>query len=93
MLTYAVHGVPALKRHVLPFFERHPLVVKRDDFRLFSDMVGALDRKEHREWTGFERCVRNAYAMNASGKQRKRPIEVILEGSSETAREAPSIVT
>jgi hypothetical protein len=29
-----------------------------------------------------------AYSMNARGKQRKRPIESILLGSSETVREA-----
>src|SRR5215470_9680678 len=33
--SYAVDGLPALERQVVPFFERHPLVVKADDFERF----------------------------------------------------------
>jgi hypothetical protein len=42
--------------------------------------------KEHLDPRGFERLVRLAYEMNLKGKQRARPIEVVLAGSSETAR-------
>ncbi len=37
---------------------------------------------------GFDRIVRLAYAMNHDGKQRARTLEDVLEGSSETARQA-----
>ena len=37
---------------------------------------------------GFEWIVRLAYRMNANGKQRSRTLEEVLEGSSETVREA-----
>jgi len=84
--TYAVDSQRKLESTVVPFFERHPLVVKADDFRRFADIVSAVGRKEHLTPEGFERVVGLAYAMNANGKQRKRPINEILVGSSETAR-------
>ncbi len=67
---------------------RNPLVVKGDDFRLFADIVGAMARKEHLAADGFDRIVRLAYAMNHDGKQRARTLEDVLEGSSETVRQA-----
>ena len=89
VLTYAVDSLRKLEATIVPFFERNPLVVKASDFDRFALVVGALRRREHFTPEGFERVVRLAYAMNAQGKQRKRPIDVIL-GSSETARRAPS---
>ena len=73
-----------------PFFEAHPLVVKRDDFSAFADIVRSMRRKEHLTKTGFERLVRRAYGMNANGKRRSRSVEQVLAGSSETARGAPT---
>jgi LAGLIDADG endonuclease len=87
--SYAVDGLVALEDHVVPFFERYPLVVKADDFRRFAAIVRSMRRKEHLEPVGFERLVRIAYSMNANGKQRSRTIDEILAGSSETARQAP----
>jgi len=83
--------VRKLESTIVPFFERHPLVVKAADFDRFAQIVGAMRRREHLTERGFEEAVRLAYAMNAQGKQRKRPIDDILRsvggvGSSETAR-------
>ena len=86
--TFAVDSLRDLEAHVVPFFELHPLVVKRDDFLLFAEITSAMRRKEHLDATGFARLVRLAYAMNAVGKQRSRRIDEILTGSSETARQA-----
>jgi len=87
--TFAVDGLSQLERAVLPFFERHPPVVKRQDFEAFSDIVRSMRRKEHLTPVGLERLVRVAYGMNANGKQRARTLEQVLAGSSETARRAP----
>jgi LAGLIDADG DNA endonuclease family protein len=87
--TFAVDSLVRLDACVLPFFERHPLVVKHDDFGIFATIVRAMLRKEHLTREGFERLVRLAYAMNFAGKQRSRSIDEILTGSSETARQAP----
>jgi hypothetical protein len=89
VLTYAVDRLRDLQEHVIPFFERHPLVVKHADFRRFVDIVDILGTKAHFTAEGFERAVRLAYAMNANGKQRSRSLERVLAGSSETARQAP----
>ena len=84
--TYAVDSLRDQEDHVLPFFERHPLVIKDADFRSFAVIVRIMLRREHLTVDGFERAVRLAYAMNASGKQRSRSLDEILTGSSETAR-------
>jgi hypothetical protein len=86
--TFAVDGLRNLEDAVVPFFERHPPVVKRNDFEAFAIIVRSMRRKEHLSPVGFERLVRIAYGMNANGKQRARTIEQVLAGSSETAREA-----
>jgi len=86
--SLVVDGLVAQEQHVVPFFERHPLVVKASDFHAYSAIVRAMRRKKHLERSGFERLVRLAYAMNFAGKQRSRSIDEILMGSSETARQA-----
>jgi hypothetical protein len=88
VLTLAVGGLQNLESAILPFFERYPLRVKRNDFQAFADIVRSMRRKEHLTESGFERLVRLAYGMNANGKQRSRSIEQVLAGSSETARGA-----
>ena len=87
--VFSVTGARNLGERVLPFFERHPLVVKQRDFERFSDVVRGLLRKEHFTAVGFERLVRLAYDMNQFGRQRSRTLEEVLMGSSETVREAP----
>jgi hypothetical protein len=86
--SFAVDGLVALEAHVVPFFERYPLVIKSDDFQSFAAIVRSMRRKEHLTRAGFERLLQLAYTMNFAGKQRSRSIEQILAGSSETARQA-----
>ena len=88
VLTYAVDSLRDLEATILPFFEQHPLRVKRFDFDAFAAIVRAMRQKEHLTSDGFERLVRRAYGMNAVGKQRTRSLEAVLTGSSETARQA-----
>jgi hypothetical protein len=88
VLTYAVSSLRQLNERVVPFFERHPPIVKRRDFELFAEVVGAMVRKEHLQYECFEHLVRLAYQMNLAGKQRSRALDEILTGSSETARQA-----
>jgi hypothetical protein len=85
---FAVDGLGPLEVSVLPFFESHPLQVKKRDFERFAEIVRSMRRKEHLSEVGFERLVRIAFGMNAKGKQRSRTIQEILTGSSETGRGA-----
>jgi len=86
VLTYAVDSMRDQRERIIPFFEHHPLVVKRADFEKFAAVVQLLTKKEHFTPEGFERAVRLAYGMNADGKQRSRTLSEVLTGSSETAR-------
>ncbi len=93
VMTYAVDSLSDLEKRIVPFFERYPLHVKGSNFDAFAAIVKAMRRKEHLTGDGFERLVRLAYGMNAVGKQRSRLLEVVLVGSSETARQAPLAAT
>ena len=86
--VYVVHSTIQLVERVIPFFEANELRIKRDDFVKFAEIVRSIRNRDHHRPGEFERIVRLAYAMNARGKQRKRPIDDILLGSSETVREA-----
>jgi hypothetical protein len=88
VLVYSVYGTKNIGAHIIPFFDRHPLVVKAHDYLLFRKVVMALEAGAHLEPEGFERVVRWAYAMNAGGRQRRRTLDEVLRGSSETVREA-----
>ena len=87
--VYVVHSTIQLLERVIPFFEEHELRIKHDDFEKFADIVRSIRSRAHHCPEEFDRVVRLAYSMNARGKQRKRPIEDILLGSSETVREVP----
>ena len=87
--VFSVYSTIQLIERVIPFFEQHRLRVKRDDFEKFADVVRSIRSRRHHRPVEFHRLVRLAYSMNAKGKQRKRSIEEVLLGSSETAREAP----
>ena len=87
--VYVVHSTIQLLERIIPFFEQYELRVKRDDFEKFADIVRSIRARKHHVREEFERLVTLAYAMNARGKQRKRSIEDILLGSSETVREVP----
>lgn len=92
VLTFAVSRLADLETNVVPVFERHPLVVKSSDFLRFADIVRSMREKEHLTPIGFERIVRLAYEINLDGKQRSRSLEMVLAGSSETARQAPLLL-
>jgi len=87
--TYSVARLADLEDRIIPFFERHQLLVKDRELRRFAAIVRSMRKKEHLSPDGFERLVRIAYTMNDHGKQRARSIEEILQGSSETVRQAP----
>ncbi len=91
VVTYSVSALSELSGTIIPFFEEHPLHVKDQDYLAFAEVVRAMRRKEHLTEVGFVRILHLAYGMNANGKQRSRTLEEVLEGSSETPREAQSM--
>ncbi len=47
VLTFAVDSLRNLEAAILPFFEKHPLLVKRNDFEAFAAIVRSMRMKEH----------------------------------------------
>jgi membrane-bound acyltransferase YfiQ involved in biofilm formation len=86
VMTFSIFNSKKLEAVVIPFFEANPLRVKRKSFDTFALIVRAMRNKEHLTSSGFEQLVAMAFTMNANGKQRARTLDMILEGSSETAR-------
>lgn len=78
VLTFSIDSRKSLLERVLPFFKRYPLVVKRDEFFRFSEIVRAMELKEHWTIPGFKRLVALAYAMNQQGKGRKYTLQEIF---------------
>lgn len=78
VLTFSIDSRRSLIDRVIPFFERYPLLVKKDEFKRFKDIVYSMDQKEHWTLDGFKRIVSLAYEMNQQGKGRKYTKEYIF---------------
>ena len=93
VLNFSIDSMRNIKERVIPFFDKYPLITKRESYLKFREIVQSMDRGEHRTSAGFERLVRLAYSMNQQGKGRRRTLEEILatqpkpvSESSETLR-------
>lgn len=78
VLNYSVDSRRNLIERVIPFFDRYPLIVKRNEFLKFKEIVYAFEKKEHLTRAGFKRLVKLAYSMNQQGKGRKYTLEQLL---------------
>lgn len=93
VLNFSIDSTRNIIEKVIPFFDRYPLITKRETYRIFREIVLAIRDREHLTKEGFERLVRLAYTMNQQGKGRRRTLEEILDipadvvlESSETLR-------
>jgi hypothetical protein len=90
VMTYSVYRRRDLETAIIPYFERYPfLVLKREDFTKFSEVVRMMQQKLHRSEEGFRQIVEIAFSMNKRGKQRRYRLEDVLAEPSETVRRAP----
>lgn len=78
VLNFCIQSRRSVIEKVLPFFDKYPLVTKKDSYKKFREIVMAMERGEHLTREGFERLVRIAYSMNQKGKGRRRTMEEIL---------------
>lgn len=88
VLNFSIDSIRNLKEKVVPFFDRYPLITKRESYQKFRDIVVSMDRKEHLTSKGFERLVRLAYSMNQQGKGRRRTLEEVLATQPKPASES-----
>jgi hypothetical protein len=65
---------------VVPFLEKYTrFSARRGDFGRFRLILNLFALGAHREPAGLARIVELAYAMNLNGKQRKRPMQEVLD--------------
>jgi LAGLIDADG endonuclease len=80
VLVYSIHSRPVLSTVIAPFLGRYMrFSARRDDFARFRNILGLFVTKAHRTPAGLAQIVEIAYAMNLNGKQRKRPLEEVLD--------------
>ncbi len=89
-LVYVVRRRQDLLRHVIPFFERSPLLSsKHEEFEKFAAIVRSMAFGQHRTFDGFSRLLDEPLSMNGGGRFRSvRWREFISSDpeSSETVR-------
>ena len=80
VLVYAIHSRPALRDRVIPFLETYMRYSARwGDLARFMTIMDLFEDGSHRTARGLAEIVELAYAMNANGKQRKRPLAEVLD--------------
>ncbi len=75
---YIVDNRKLLKEKIIPFFEKYPLIVKRDEFKIFKEVVERLEKKEHTTKEGFIRILSLAYRIRDE-KYRKRELSALIK--------------
>lgn len=90
VLQFYVDNRRQLHEKIIPFFKRHHLLVKANDFEIFSKIVIGLEEKKHSKLETFLPLIKMAFEMNYDGKQRRYKLDEVLKnlktGSSETTR-------
>ena len=89
-LVYVVRRRDDLLRHVIPFFERSPLLSsKQEDFEKFAAIVRLMAAGRHRTPSGFAHLLDRALSMNGGGRFRRVRWKQVISSdpeSSETVR-------
>lgn len=80
VLNFSIDSRQNLIEKVIPFFDRYPLIVKKETYALFRDILLKMERREHWNPDGFRSIVESAFMMNQQGKGRKHTKEEILSG-------------
>ena len=66
-----------LSEKIIPFFNKYPLIVKQRQFRLFSEIVGRLNKKEQETRKGFEALVELVFQTKGKGKRKYSKEEIL----------------
>ena len=75
-LAYVVRDFPSLRDKVIPFFEGK-LVIKKDAFEKFKQVLKLVEEKQHFTVLGITKILEIAYSMNTQKRRVKK--QVILE--------------
>ena len=81
-LVYVVRRRDDLLRHVIPFFERSPLLSsKQEDFEKFAEIVRSMALGRHRTPDGFAHLLDDALSMNGGGRFRSVRWKEVISSS------------
>lgn len=88
-MQFMVQSRNEIVKKVIPFFRKYELITKNKDFKIFAEVVEALDQHKHADKKEFIKLLRKVFTMNGGGKQRRYKLKDVLEslGSSETIRQ------
>ncbi len=79
VLVFSIDARQSLLEKVVPFFEKYMVFsTKFPDYQKFKKILLALNKKQHWTKEGMIELVEIAYSMNMNGKQRKRPIQEVI---------------
>lgn len=67
-LAYVVRDLPSIKDKVIPFFD-NKLVLKRDSFERFKQVIEVVSKKEHLTRGGIKKVLDIAYLMNTQKRR------------------------
>jgi LAGLIDADG endonuclease len=85
-VVYVVRRRGDLLEHVIPFFERSPLLSsKQKDFEKFAAIVRAMAEGRHRTEGGFSRLLEEALSMNGGGRFRSVRWSEVIGSDSESS--------
>jgi hypothetical protein len=66
-----------LSEKIIPFFQKYPLIVKKKQFQIFSEIVKRLSNKEHNTREGYEALVNLVFQTKGKGKRKYSKEEVL----------------
>jgi hypothetical protein len=80
VLVFAINSRRTISEHLLPFMRRYMrFSARRADMDLFEDAMHLFESGLHRRPAGLATIVEIAYAMNHEGKQRRRPMDDVID--------------
>ena len=76
-LQFIIDNRRQLREKLIPFFEKYRLIVKREEFELFKEIVERLEKKEHWRIEGFKALLSLTYKLTR--QKRKRSFEEVMD--------------
>ena len=80
VLVYAIASRRSISEKVIPFLDRYMRFSARsEDIMRYKQALQLFEQGKHRTRDGLIRIVQLAYEMNHDGKQRKRPLQEVID--------------
>jgi LAGLIDADG endonuclease len=93
-LKLVVSNRRLLLEKIVPFYEKHRLALKQDDFTLMKKVAEQLQAKTHMDEDGFKTIVRQIFSLPSDGEARRKWSfnQIIPDEKPPTLQEASSPV-